>query len=300
MRTTSVKEPIEVKDQGSMVENISSVCRLACKSQLSPKFFEQVGPNLEVISPFLGLTEMESVIFCVILNINLTSESVDLLDIARLLDCSPIVVYSLRPILDSLLKKRLIRIAENNTNSPKNRQRSKLSMIDYYISDDLLDSICSGEKFKLPVIKKAVTNIELFALISEQFQGLLDGVIPFSELTYSIQDILESNSNMQFMLDLERIGLDDHSRLLFLAICCEFIDIVDDINLSYLITLLYNHDFQNQARTRKSFLNNTNPLLEKGLIKIDHEVFRCTGYAELSEESINMLRPNRCDGKHRQ
>ena len=279
-----------------MVENISSVCRLACKSQLSPKFFEQVGPNLEVISPFLGLTEMESVIFCVILNINLTSESVDLLDIARLLDCSPIVAFSLRPILDSLLKKRLIRIAENNTNSPKNRQRSKLSVIDYYVSDDLLDSICSGEKFILPVIKKAVTNIELFALISEQFQGLLDGVIPFSELTYSIQDILESNSSMQFVLDLERIGLDDHSRLLFLAICCEFIDIVDDINLSHLITLLYKNDMQNQMLTRKSFLNNTNPLIGKGLIKIDYDAFRYNGYAELSEEAIKMLLPNRCTG----
>ena len=277
-----------------MVENISSVCRLACKSQLSPKFFEQVGPNLEVISPFLDLTEMESVIFCVVLNINLTSESVDLLDIARLLDLSPIVAFSLRPILDSLLKKRLIRIAENNTNNPKNRQRSKLSMIDYYVSDELLDSICSGEKFKLPVINKAVTNIELFALISEQFQGLLDGVIPFSELTYSIQDILESNSNMQFVLDLERIGLDDHSRLLFLAICCEFIDIVDNINLSHLITLLFKNDLQNQMKTRKSFLNNTNPLIEKGLINIDYDTFRYNGYAGLSEEAIKMLLPNRC------
>jgi hypothetical protein len=239
---------------------------------------------------------MESVIFCVILNVNLTSESVDLLDIARLLDCSPIVAYSLRPIFDSLLKKRLIRIAENDTNSPKNRQRSKLTKIDYYVSDDLLDSICSGEKFTPTRIKSAGTNIELFALISEQFQRLLNGTTPFSELIYSIQDILESNSNMQFVHDLERIGLDDHSRLLFLAICCEFIDVVDDINLSHLITLLYNHDFQNQVRTRKSFLNNTNPLIEKGLINIDYDTFRYNGYAELSEEAIKLLLPNRCTG----
>ena len=101
---------------------------------------------------------------------------------------------------------------------------------------------------------------------------------------------------MSFVHELEKIELDEKSELLFLSICVEFIDIVDDINLSQLITLLYKNDLQNQMRIRKSFLINTNPLLEKGLIKIDHDVFRCSGYAELSDEAIKMLLPNRCAG----
>lgn len=293
MKKQTATKPISTNDLGSLVENISSVCRLACKSQLSPKFFEQVEPNFKVISHFLGVTEMESVLFCVILNINLTSESVDLLDIARLLDLSPIVAFTLQPTLVWLVKKHLIKIYPDNTNSPRNRKRSKLTTVEYYISDALFDSICSGEKFIQPGIKKAGTNIELFGFFREQFQSLLDGTITFTELSYSIQSLLENNPNLQFVHELEKIGLDEKSQLLFLSVCCEFIDIVDDINLSHLITLLYKNDFQNQMRTRKSFLNNTNPLLEKGLIKIDSDAFRCAGYADLTDKAIKMLLPNR-------
>ena len=39
-----------------------------------------------------------------------------------------------------------------------------------------------------------------------------------------------------------------------------------------------------------------NPLIKKGLIKIDYDAFRYNGYAELSEEAIKMLLPNRCTG----
>jgi len=296
LKKQTVSKPIAINDPGSLVENISSVCVLACRSQLSFKFFEQVGPNLEVISSFLGLTEMESVIFCVILNLNLTSESVDLLDIARLLDLTPLIAFTLRPTLVSLVKKQLVKIHPDNTNSPKNRQRSKLTTVEYYIPDALFDSICSGEPFKHPGIKSAGTNIELFGFLREQLQSLLDGTITSTELSYSIQSLLEKNSSLSFVHELEKIGLDEKSQLLFLSVCVEFIDIVDDINLSQLITLLYKNDLQNQMRIRKSFLNNSNPLIEKGLIKIDYDAFRYDGYAELSEEAIKMLLPNRCNG----
>jgi len=296
LKKQTVSKPIAINDPGSLVENISSLCRLACKANLSKDFFEQAEPNLEVISPFLGLTELESVVFCVILNINLTSESVDLLDIARLLDLTPLAAFTLRPTLVSLVKKQLVRIRPDNTNSPKNRQRSKLTMEEYYIPDVLFDSICAGEPFTHPGIKRATTNIELFGFFKEQFQSLLDGTITATELSYSIQSLLENNSSLSFVQELERIGLDEKSQLLFLSICVEFIDIVDDINLSHLITLLYKNDTQNQMITRKSFLNNTNPLIGKGLVKIDYDAFRYNGCAELSEEAIKMLLPNRCNG----
>jgi hypothetical protein len=294
LKNQTVSKPIAINDPGSLVENISLVCRLAVKSQLSKTFFEQTGTNLAFISHHFGLTEIESVLFCVMLNINLTNESVDLLDIARLVDCSPIDAFSLKPYLDSLLKKRIIKICENNVNSRKNRQRSKLSMIEYYISDDLIDSICQGEKFEPQSIRKASSTVELFTLFTEQFQGILDNTTTIHEVICEIQSILSANSHLRFVDDLNQELLTDDLQLLFLAVCCEYIDVVDEINLSHLITLLYKNDFQKQMRTRKSFLDGTNPLLdEKGLIKIDIAAFRCNGYADLTDKALGMLLPNR-------
>jgi len=294
LKTTTAPKPTEIKEQVSLVEHINIVCCLASRAQFSKKFFEQTRTNLAFISNYFGLTEMESVLFCVILNINLTNESVDLMDIARLVDCSPIEAFSLKPNLNSLVKKRLIKICENNGNSRRNRQRSKLSMVEYYISDELINSICANEKYVPQPVRKTSSTIELLATLTEQFQEILDGTTTLHEATFEIQSLLSANSHLQFVDDLNQELLTDDLQLIFLAMCCEYIDVVDEINFSQLMSLLYRNDFPKQMKMRKSFLNGSNPLLDaKGLIKIDIDAFRCTGCADLTDKALGMLLPNR-------
>ena len=146
--------------QDSLVEHIDTICRLVCNSKLSQDIINQAAPDLKIISNFFGLTQMEALLFCVILYINFTSESVDLHDFARFVECSPISAFTMQRHLDSLVSKQVLKVYQSNTRR-RNRQKSKLCMFEYYVPDDLITkSIWGSEKFiHNPLVKQIQFSI---------------------------------------------------------------------------------------------------------------------------------------------
>ena len=295
MKTTSVKKIIEVKEQGSMVEHINTICRLARNSILSQEIIDQAAPDLQVISNFFELTQKEALLFCVLLYINFTNESVDLQDFARFVECSPITAFSMQKHLDSLVSKQVLKVYQSNTKR-RNRQKSKLCMFEYYVPDDLITrSIWGGEKYVPQSINKADSIFDLFSACSEQFKSLMDETTTIPEVLYEIQTLLSHNSHLQFVKDLKKEMLDVDAQLLFLACCREFLDEVGEINLSHVIKGIYKSDLRKQMKTRQTILNGTNPLLEKGLISTDAGSFRSDSIAELTQRALKLLLPDDLD-----
>lgn len=295
MKPKTEIKPIEVNEQGSMVEHINTVCRLICQSKLSQEIIDQAAPDLKVISNFFDLNQTEALIFCVILYINFTSESVDLHDFARFVECSPILAFSMQKHLDSLVSKQVLMVYNSNMRR-RNRQRSKLSMIEYYVSDDLITtSIWGGQKFVSQTTNKADSIFDLFTACDQQFKGLMEERTTIPEALYDIQSLLSYNSHLQFVKDLKKEMLDVDTQLLFLACCREFLDEVSEINLSHVIKGIYKSDLRKQIKTRQSILNGTNPLLEKGLISTDAGSFRSDSIAELTQRALKLLLPDDMD-----
>ena len=295
MKPKTETKPIVVNEHGSMVEHINTVCRLACNSKLAQEIIDQAAPDLRVISDYFELTQMEALLFCDILYINFTSESVDLLDFARFVECSPISAFSMQKHLDSLVSKQVLKVFQSNMKR-RNRQKSKLCMFEYYVPDDLITkSIWGGEKFIPQCINKADSIFDLFLACSEQFKSLMDETTTIPEVLYEIQTLLSHNSHLQFIKDLKKEMLDVDAQLLFLACCREFLDEVGEINLSHVIKSIYKSDLRKQMKTRQSILNGTHPLLEKGLITTDASSFRSDSIAELTQRTLKLLLPDDMD-----
>ena len=293
MKTTSVAKPIEIKEQLYLVEHIETICRLAYGSKLKTELFEQAKPSLDIISEFFGITPMETVIFCVVLNLNFSSESVNMLDFARFVDGSPIGTFALQPAFDSLIDRQIFKILHESTNRKRNRQRSKLCQVEYYVNDDLIsNSIMGGKVFKPKGAKKSNDLFELFMAINEVFVGVMDGFTPIHEAYADIQNIFAYNSHLQFVMDVKKEMLEKDPLVLLLACCAEFLDELGEINIAKIISTLYQSDLRQQMKILQSILNSTNPLIEKGLISVEVGTFRSDSYAELTERALNILLPD--------
>jgi ATPase family associated with various cellular activities (AAA) len=294
LKKQTATKPIVVKEQGSMVEHVEIICRLAYGSKLKDELFEQAKPSLDKISSFFGFTPMETIIFCVVLNLNFSNESVNIHEFARFVDCSPIRAFALQKEFDALADptKQIFKILHESSNRKRIRQKSKLCQVEYYVDDEIISNcILGGEVFKPKGAKKSSDLFEFFMAINEVFVGVIDGFTPVHEAYADIQNIFSYNSHLQFVMDVKKEMLEKDPLVLFLACCSEFLDDLGEINIAKIITSLYQTDLRQQMKVRQSILNNTNPLIEKGLISVELGTFRSDSYAELTERALNILLP---------
>lgn len=290
MKKNPVQEAVQSKKQGYLVQHVDNVCRHIWKSKLAKNFFEKAEPDLKAICDAFGLTKLEAALFSVIMYINFSSETVDLHDFVRYTECSPITAFALYKELDSLVRKQVLKSIK--ADRKRNRQPSKLSTFEYYVPDTLIsECIWNNVKFKPKEVPKSESVFDLFTGLNEQFKSLMEETTTYQEVIFDVQSLLHENSSLQFVQDLNKEMLDDDSLIFFLACCSEYLDTLQDFNLSRIIAGLYRSDIKKQLRVRQSVLNATHPLIEKGLISNDKGSFK-SEMAELTERSLKILIPD--------
>lgn len=291
MKKASIKKPTEVITEGSILQHVDELCRLACGSKLSEDFFSKAKPSIDIISDLLNITPIQAVIFCSVLAINFRSESVNLDDASRFLECSPIAIFTLKKEFDVLVERQIFKISFEDKRK-RFRHKSKLSMIEYYVNNEVIEkTLWEGEKFT-PTCTQVIDDVfQLFQAITERLKALLDDFCTTQEAFEEIQLLLNHNSHLQFVVEIKKEMLDQDSLMLFLACCAEFLDVLDEINLARIITSLYKGELRHQMKIRQSILSNTNPLIAKGLITFESGTFRSDSYATLTDKSLAILIP---------
>ena len=176
-------------------------------SAMEPQLREQV----EQLGRFLKTTPLETLLFVAIFAIQLISNnSVDIDDICRYLDINGLDFLPLKPVLHSLLKKRLIRVV--------NRRRSTN---DYIVADSVEHSLLQNK----PVKRMKAQEIDQFQfchIVSDLIESRSNEDIDTHELFIQVEREEEANPHIKLVKELRKLTLDIEDRTLFYEICDDY------------------------------------------------------------------------------
>jgi len=282
MKTKS-DDKTKVSDLLKFVEKVAIEAR---DSEFNEEFLQQNKRELAKLSGFLEISNIQTAIFCVILNLNFGKPSVDLEEIANYIGCSPISILGYLPEFDVLLNKRIIRRNEGSSRRRKSNV-SNINGIEFYANREVLESLRIGVKFKNKIIEIADVHALLSRLIN-LYSEYDDGDYTYDELILEVKSLLHMNSALPFVKGLNKYSLRDEDLIFFLLVCNEFNENDDTVDLIEAIKYIY-PEVSQRMRVRKEFLRGSHTLIKADLVKIEEGNFRSDKQIMLTDKGIELI-----------
>jgi len=236
MATTISKKNKEM----TLLQAIERVVELAEDSKMSKDFMKKAKTEIQLLAKNYGITERQTVLFCVCMEKG--PRRVDYDDLASYLDLNKISILSYASDIDALVRRRLL------------KYRDVKDEDDFDIPTAVIRCLKHNEVYELPK-RTGLNCAELFELLDQWFEDLDDGAISPSELCEELQTLMNDNPQIGFVRHLKEYQLDQQDRLMTVFFCHKLInDDDDDIRFGQLEDLF----------DRKGYFNNTKSDLRNG------------------------------------
>ena len=241
-------------------------------SAMEPQLREQV----DQLGRFLKTTPLETLLFVAIFAIQLISNnSVDTRDISRYLDINGLDFLPLKPVLYSLLKKRLIRVV--------NRRRSTY---DYVVVDAVEQSLLQNKPVKRMKVPET-DQFQLCHIVSDLIESRSNEDFDTRELFLHMEREEESNQHLKLVKELKKLPLDIEDRTLFYEICDDF---VRDRRRNTGVECTLN-DIYDNLRCRFDIAKN---IMSQSHALMQHELVELLPAKFLAEAEITLTEKGKC------
>lgn len=267
----------------SLLESFEYIVEMAEDSNLDSDFFERASEHIKYASQILNLSEMQTVMLALFVDRS-EDNSIRISRIAAYIGCRTTRILRLSSEIDILEEKRYVRASHSH------------DRLSYRVPNDVLKAIKANQPYVY--IVEPITDTQTFF---DRFNDLMQEMEQ-DELTHEVllQETLENMSEIKdsyFARAIERLGLSDEDKLLFIFMAHLFIENDDDHIGFRDIYDLFDDDkipywckMELRNRTSQLFkcnlIENTN---EDGIARSD--CFQLTAYAKtdlLSELNTNV------------
>lgn len=265
---------------------VESVAVSAEGSKLGSEFFKKNKKALRKLASFFEINEIQTIILCVIINLNFKNSKISLGDIANYLDVAPVSVLVYLSELEGMISKKLVIECIRSSGGGNKRNRS-IESVSYFITTELIDALKKGEKFTI----KEKPDHDLFNILESVKQEFIINNMGEGNGTRCLDEIkrlLEKHSTLPFVSALKRLALDDESLMVLLYMVIEFIDDFGSGDFHTMIHYLF-QDIRVQVRLRREFMNGTHPLIMKGLTELTDGRFMGDQMISISEKGLDVL-----------
>ncbi|HNW75175.1 MAG TPA: ATP-binding protein [Bacteroidales bacterium] len=273
----------ERRTKKNFIRIVETIANVAVDSDLSSQFIKKVRGSADEISAFLGCNRIQSILFSVICNLNFSSKTVSLEQIATWVGCNPITVAGYINEIDDLRSKKIIR---KETEEKKNNSKS-ISTLSWSVNPDIFNALTKGEAISRP--KQYISDsYELIKAVSGLVAQYAADEITIKEMLVEITDIEKKNSKIEFLTEVKKMIPDRSERILFFHVCDEYY--AGNINLELIPKIrLVAPDERRQLELRLTISNGNSPLVQQGLLEVRETFFRSEIEVRLSAKAIELL-----------
>ena len=252
---------------------IEQIVEKAKDSQLSKEFFRKASKYIKYVSEKLGLTKEQSVMLSLFVNRS-DDNRIHISELSTDVKCSTIRILQYMNDIDELEKRELICCCRDK------------SRITYRVPFDVIEALRHDEKYN-PKKYTDLTCQELFGILEDIFELRRDNEITYETMSHKINSLLEDNSHLNFVSELDCLFPDDgDEKFLFLLFCHLCVNNGDD-NIGYHdLNFLYD-DKREWNRTKFELSRGTHFLFYLKVIEynnddgmVDRESFRMTSEAK--------------------
>ena len=242
---------IDNKKELTIIDAIEQVVILVRESSFCPAFYRAAKRPLEYLTERLSLTTDQAVLFAIFVNFSNESR-ISLGEITNFAGCTQIEILRRAADMEELKKRRFIR---------KSNKRGE----SYYVTPAALKAVKENSSFDAPQIS-GLTIYQFFEVLGQYINERKDEECDYIELCNNIRELLENNRHLPFVERLKCFNLTNEAQLLFLRVCCMFVNAEDGVVVLDDVNFLF--DFQYIARDIFAQLSSgKHPLITLGLIQ---------------------------------
>lgn len=242
---------IDNKKELTIIDAIEQVVILVRESSFCPAFYRAAKRPLEYLTERLSLTTDQAVLFAIFVNFSNESR-ISLGEITDFAGCTQIEILRRAADVEELKKRRFIR---------KSNKRGE----SYYVTPAALKAVKENSSFDEPQIS-GLTIYQFFEVLGQYINERKDEECDYIELCNNIRELLENNRHLPFVERLKCFNLTNEAQLLFLRVCCMFVNAEDGVVVLDDVNFLF--DFQYIARDIFAQLSSgKHPLITLGLIQ---------------------------------
>lgn len=243
---------IDNKKELTIIDAIEQVVVLAKESAFCPAFYRAAKRPLEYLAERLSLSVEQVALFAIFVNFSNDSR-ISLGVITEFIGCTQIEILRRAADMDELKKRRFIR-----------RNGNKRGEI-YYVTPAALKAVKENSSYDTPPIS-GLTIYQFFEVLGQYINERKDEECDYIELCNNIRELLENNRHLTFVERLKSFNLTHEAQLLFLRVCCMFVNADDNVVVLDDVNFLF--DFQYIARDIFAQLSSgKHPLITLGLIQ---------------------------------
>lgn len=194
----------KTKNFPTLLEAIERVVELSKDSKMSNDFLLNASPEIGVIADSYGITEQQTVLFCICMERG--PRRVDYDDFARHLDLSNIRVLSYASDVDALVRRRLI------------RYRNVHDEDSFDVNQSVIKALKRNEAYQLPTRTGLDCN-DLFEQLNMLFDDLDNDAITPEDLLAELDELFVNNPQISMVQQLNERRISGEYLLLLLLFC---------------------------------------------------------------------------------
>jgi SpoVK/Ycf46/Vps4 family AAA+-type ATPase len=191
----------------TVLEAIEKIVILANDCKLSDSFFKESTPYLQVVADKQDISNMQALFLSLFLERSTCSHKTDLSDIANILDCRAVSILKYQPLLDDLVRKHFIRMAQSYNDE-----------ISYFVPKKVIMAISQNKKYEREPYKcdDAKTFLEkFFDLTHSLYEDEINHDIMYDELN----QLFGENENNPYVKSIKRLKLNNNDRMILTHFC---------------------------------------------------------------------------------
>ncbi len=263
-----------------LTDHIENIVQLSEESKLAPLTIKKCNRNIEALSGFLKCSNMQSLLFAVILHNTLETGSTDFRDIARHFDVPVMHILRYKSDLDALIRHKYIRL-ENNDNPFSHRRH-----IAYFVHPVLIDSIL---KSKLADgVGKAKNNVELLQRIAGIIESASEQGGGYDLIEEDVFDFCRQNKNLTLANKLLNSNLPKTDLIILTVLAYKLINGEDEVSISDACEFLDNYKHR-QLQLRRGLMSGKNVLIVRGLVELVPGMFRNDSELTITDKGLEYL-----------
>lgn len=274
---------METKITFNVLECIENIHKFSKDSHLREPFFQSVEKELSLLSTYLQLNNVETVLFA---NAFVTCfEEASFIKVFEYFGMSSFQVLKYREAIEVLYQRNLL----------MNRESRKKQISSYDISQSTINTISKNEPLKIHTIRE-IYKEKKFVDLLEEFNGMSDqldlNMIHQYDFTDYIETLCEENLYMPIFREIKNYKLDLFETFFFLFAIWDTISSGDnDFNTNIQSTV--NDYFKQKSQALyniKKVVNKETKLSKLGLIEISNQSFANKPHAKLTKKVTDFLR----------
>lgn len=276
---------METKENFNAMECIESIYQFSKDSKLQPPLFEVVENEISLLSKYLQLNEIETILFANAFVI--CFEKSDFTQVFEYFDLAKFQVLKYRAPIEMLYSRNLL--------INKNSHKKQISAYD--LSQNIINSISKNEAIKYAKIEESSDEknfVDLLEDFDKKSDQLNEGLISPYDFREYISTLCEENLDLPIFREIKNYQLNAFETYFFLDTIWDAIQYGDnDFHTHVQVTVNDYFTRKSQAmKFQKLIINNETKLSKFNLVEISKENFQDRNRAKLTRKVTDFLKDN--------